>query len=609
MAFRQSTLPPLPGNSFNTDQAPKPRKQQLTFANGVPVVLSDSDKAKRVPSSTLRSDPTVAKQPAWLVFDRQTLSFDAYFQEAVHERREEHFRVRKCKIFFFPEDDTLEVIEPPKADSGLPQGKLLRRHRVPKPAPRDDEFYEVEDFNVGKEITIYGRTFLIYDCDKFTRDFLTKLGVSVGQPLQPPTDPYSTLRENAKATQVPLRPYERQDKLKQFLENDRKVLRFYCLWDDSDSEFGEKRYLVLHYFLADDTLEIREVQQPNSGRDGPGVFLRRQKLPKDHHGQTKVPGAVTSRTLLNVFAPSGLQGRHILDSLHTGSGESAHYTDKDLEIGAEINVYGRTVLLCDCDDFTKAYYKEKYGMDHFEPIHVEEPEDEIPRMPTPPHTGFGTEEDSLVSVNHLILKPPKRQFKKWFEEGSRSLQFKARMDTDNPVDMDREFAITFYLADDTLAIFESRKRNSGIAGGKFLERCQLKVPGTSRAYGVEDFRLGAVIEANKHRFLLTDASDFTFTFMEQNKMPESDVDAVSAKARQSLRDNAPSVQAALQGADSVEHGVLPLDVFEGVIVQHTADLTLQEIRTLARHFAEGGDARNNGINYQRFTEEILHADA
>ena len=49
------------------------------------------------------------------------------------------------------------------------------------------------------------------------------------------------------------------------------------------SEYGEKRYLVLHYFLADDTIEIREVQQPNSGRDGPGVFLRRQKLPKVQH--------------------------------------------------------------------------------------------------------------------------------------------------------------------------------------------------------------------------------------------------------------------------------------------------------------------------------------
>lgn len=33
--------------------------------------------------------------PAWVAFDRQVLCFDAYFQEAVHEKQEERYRVRK----------------------------------------------------------------------------------------------------------------------------------------------------------------------------------------------------------------------------------------------------------------------------------------------------------------------------------------------------------------------------------------------------------------------------------------------------------------------------------------------------------------------------------
>lgn len=81
----------------------------------------------------------------------------------------------------------------------------------------------------------------------------------------------------------PLRPYERRDTLKQFLDYDRNVLRFFCIWDDTESVFVELRELILHYFLADDTIEIREVIPPNSGRDTVSKFLCRSKLPKVRH--------------------------------------------------------------------------------------------------------------------------------------------------------------------------------------------------------------------------------------------------------------------------------------------------------------------------------------
>jgi len=59
---------------------------------------------------------------------------------------------------------------------------------------------------------------------------------------------------------------------KQFLDNDRKVLRFFTKYDDMP--------YVIHYYLADDTVEIREVHHPNDGRDAFALLLRRQKLPK-----------------------------------------------------------------------------------------------------------------------------------------------------------------------------------------------------------------------------------------------------------------------------------------------------------------------------------------
>lgn len=62
---------------------------------------------------------------------------------------------------------------------------------------------------------------------------------------------------------------------------DLQVLRFYCVWDDRDSMFGEMRPFVLHFFLVDDTVEIREVHKANDGHDPFPVLVRRQRLPKD----------------------------------------------------------------------------------------------------------------------------------------------------------------------------------------------------------------------------------------------------------------------------------------------------------------------------------------
>ena len=57
-----------------------------------------------------------------------------------------------------------------------------------------------------------------------------------------PNDPYVSIR-NRPHRNPSLAP-ERNDKLRRFLENDRKVLRFFCVWDDRDSMFGELREFV-----------------------------------------------------------------------------------------------------------------------------------------------------------------------------------------------------------------------------------------------------------------------------------------------------------------------------------------------------------------------------
>lgn len=63
---------------------------------------------------------------------------------------------------------------------------------------------------------------------------------------------------------------------KQFLENDRKVLYYYnCnLQVLKFYVFSDINY-ILHYYLADDTIEIKEINSANSGRVPFPMMLRR----------------------------------------------------------------------------------------------------------------------------------------------------------------------------------------------------------------------------------------------------------------------------------------------------------------------------------------------
>lgn len=48
--------------------------------------------------------------------------------------------------------------------------------------------------------------------------------------------------------------------------------------------------------------------------------------------------------------------------LQTGAVHTDYYHDSDLTLGTVLNVWGRKFRICDCDEFTKEYYKSKYGL-------------------------------------------------------------------------------------------------------------------------------------------------------------------------------------------------------------------------------------------------------
>ncbi|XP_076857478.1 EF-hand domain-containing family member C2 [Brachyhypopomus gauderio] len=603
-------LPLLPGNSVNKNLGKEKfhKSQHFDYSNGVSMLVGSEKPGiggEPLLGQTARPKYSVFPRgegsdlPSWVAFDKQVLCFDAYFQEAVPQSKDETCRVRKCKIYFYLEDDTIQVVEPALKNSGMPQGTLIRRHRIPLPAPDDDRFYNLHHFNIKQEIVLYSRTFVITDCDPFTFNFLRNMGVRVRQPAVPPTDPYSKLRQELEESMKPLRPYERQDRLKQFLDHDRNVLRFYCFWDDTQSMFGDPRELVLHYFLADDTIEIREVVYPNSGRDAVPKFLNRGKLPKHAPVQKRQPGEITNHTVLNVFGPTGQGGRYILDSLKTGAVQEDVYKDCDLTIGGVINVWGRKVMICDCDNFTKEYYRSKYGIEDFTPVRYKAPPPATTARQVPPYTGFGSEEDSLCSCQGLQPNPPQKDFRKLMEKDrqgleSNVLRFVGKMQTDDPVNKQRTFIISFYLSDDTVSVFEPTQRNSGVIGGKFLERSRVKKPGQelfksemSEYYKAQDLYVGATLIINNQPFQLVECDEYALNYMEQHseEFPMANVGTILSKLKSIPENKHKEIKQFLAQSDPSNTGFIPYESFRSLLADAHAGLSEHEIMTLGRSYS------------------------
>lgn len=79
-----------------------------------------------------------------------------------------------------------------------------------------------------------------------------------------------------------------------------------------------------------------------------------------------LPGVEAPVTILNVFGSmhgtKNKKAHYIVDNLGLGARDVEYYTDRDLAIGAVINALGRAFTLTRCDEFTKVYYRDRYGV-------------------------------------------------------------------------------------------------------------------------------------------------------------------------------------------------------------------------------------------------------
>ena len=144
-------------------------------------------------------------------------------------------------------------------NSGMPQGNFMKRHEVPKDA---DSFYHLGDVTIGATLELYGRTFKVVDADAQTKAYLVKNNYPMGPTEEWPEDRYH--RERSVNTWDPKVRYNIKKNPTSvfaeamlgktvdnsgragFLQHDRKVLRFVCIWDDRESLYGDVQQFKLH---------------------------------------------------------------------------------------------------------------------------------------------------------------------------------------------------------------------------------------------------------------------------------------------------------------------------------------------------------------------------
>ncbi len=267
-----------------------------------------------------------------------------------------------------------------------------------------------------------------------------------------------------------------------------------------------------------------------------------------------------------------------------------------------VNVFGRKMLLTDCDEFTKNFYANKYGIGNFAPVEYDTQNyaRTIERT-NPPYNGFGSEEDSLAGAQKLIPEPPRKDFVKWMAYDrngleSNTLRFLARLNVKDPIQAERRFIISYFLADDSILVHEPPIKNSGVSGGKFLERMKIKKPNhppysteLPRYYSQEDFYVGARLLVNDFDFTLCDADEYCFKFMESHPemFPLSNKQSVLNKLRSRARpEHVSELAAQLRHIDQFNSGLVGFRTFVNAAMDILSGvLNEQESITLARAYA------------------------
>lgn len=292
--------------------------------------------------STRMTPQDVHASRQFFQYDGQVLRFYAAWDDTASLFGDFHVFV----LTFYLSDGTMQTCEVSPPNSGRDLfPTFLKRQKVPidpsMAAPGYDKrsviYYTAADLKVGATLNIFGRPFIIYDCDDATKQYIIDTTGETPQPIalnragapKPPVRvPPSTGMgddEDALASWTGLVPKAPRRDLSRFLKFTGSVhsaLRFQMRFASPNSIDAPRRF-VLTYMQADGTVQVFERQQRNSGFSG-GQFLSRAK--------------VRSRN------PDGSSGKF--------------YTAPDFFIGAEVDLHGHKFVICGSDERTISYMEQ-----------------------------------------------------------------------------------------------------------------------------------------------------------------------------------------------------------------------------------------------------------
>jgi len=515
--------------------------------------------------------------PSFVVDDHRVCHFLAIFNEYVPGNMSESYRTRKVKLSYFLEDNTIEIIEPKVHNSGLFQGKQMRRHQVQKPITAQSSedgngnpevsIYNIIDLKAGAEVVCQGRSYTVIDCDEYTKGLFREYGEDFGKPQALPATYFNpSHKKHASSSKKQNGGFNRNssdfNETKSFYEADDTVLRFFGVWDDTTSLFGIQNYVRIHYFLSDCTVEILQDFAMNDGRDRVNKFLKRMKVNKQSNGQDFETPSL-AYTMENVMQPEDI------------------YTWTDFHIGSFIHIVGANIQILDADASTKAFYARK-GIDLGPAITLStESPSKVDRL-IPPYNGFGSEEDSLQTcLNKINPSPPRKDIQKLKKFAGQVLRFKAKLTSRKESDLNRIFVVLMYMEDDTLQIREPPVRNSGFWGGMFMARCKVKNPNSNEFIRPSDLRVDVTLVIAAHSFHLIECDEFSLKYMESRPdiWPECSLNSIVQKLQDTGGGVITRYALTLPGGPLTQ---LSYGDVERLVQRANIDLTKQEMVTLMR---------------------------